>query len=100
MEHDNHPANMSDFQKAFVKSRLDKLPPGPPQVPEEDPSINEGGDGDDGNSGSKRAAHHDDDSSSASSASSTTTVVPSLSKNLFARPKGCVLFLTPFLLPL
>ncbi|KAL1970465.1 hypothetical protein VTN77DRAFT_4109 [Rasamsonia byssochlamydoides] len=64
--------NMSDFQKEFVKARLAKLPPqAPPFFDEADED-----------------ATHADDSSSASSASSTGTIVPSPSKNLFARPTG------------
>ncbi|KAL2007961.1 hypothetical protein VTN00DRAFT_7943 [Thermoascus crustaceus] len=77
---------MSDLQKSFAKSRLARLPPEPPPIFDE---LDEERDA--------QAMHlhqdggHDDDSSSASSsASSTGTVIPSPSKNLFARkgPSG------------
>ncbi|KAL4967962.1 putative ribosomal protein/carboxylic ester hydrolase (Ppe1) [Aspergillus stella-maris] len=55
---------MSDLQKSFSKSKLSKLPPEPPPIPE---SLREE-DGD--------------------SASSTDTVTPSPIKQLFARPGG------------
>ncbi|KAL4944012.1 hypothetical protein BDV06DRAFT_120035 [Aspergillus oleicola] len=55
---------MSDLQKSFAKSKLSKLPPEPPPIPESLPEE----DGD--------------------SASSTDTVTPSPTKQLFARPGG------------
>ncbi|EGC46170.1 phosphatase methylesterase [Histoplasma capsulatum var. duboisii H88] len=70
---------MSELQKSFAKSRL------PPEVPLfEDPSEDRENDHD-GSAVSRHYEHQDDDSSSASSASSTGTVIPSASKNLFAR---------------
>lgn len=75
---------MSELQKSFAKARLARLPPEPPPLFD-----------DLDNERDAQATHlhqdggHDDDSSSASSASSTGTVVPSPSKNLFARgPSG------------
>lgn len=71
---------MSELQKSFAKARLARLPPEPPPLFD-----------DLDNERDAQATHlhqdggHDDDSSSASSASSTGTVVPSPSKNLFAR---------------
>lgn len=65
---------MSDLQKAFVKSRLAKLPPELPLM-EDDESSSPDPHG--------VSAHHDDDSSSTSSAG---TVVPSPNRHLFARP--------------
>ncbi|KAL4782911.1 Alpha/Beta hydrolase protein [Aspergillus varians] len=56
---------MSDLQKSFAKSKLSKLPPEPPPVPE-------------------YIAEEDGESS----ASSTDTVTPSPTKQLFARPGG------------
>lgn len=55
---------MSDLQKSFAKSKLAKLPPEPPPIPES-------------------VADEDDDSGS-----STETVTPSPVKQLFARPGG------------
>ncbi|KAL4982819.1 protein phosphatase methylesterase 1 [Aspergillus falconensis] len=55
---------MSDLQKSFAKSKLAKLPPEPPPIPES--ATDEDGD----------------------SASSTETVTPSPVKQLFARPGG------------
>lgn len=65
---------MSDLQKAFVKSRLAKLPPELPLM-EDDESSSPDPHG--------ASGHHDDDSSSTSSAG---TVVPSPNRHLFARP--------------
>ena len=73
---------MSDFQKAFVRSRLARLPPEAPLILDE---VEE-----ETSNSSFAAAHRDDDSSSASSASSAGTIIPSLSRNLFAKPRGCV----------
>jgi protein phosphatase methylesterase 1 len=73
--------NMSDLQKEFVRSRLAKLP-------REAPPIFDEAEEDASNAAARASSHHDDDSSSASSASSTGTIVPSSSKNLFARPTG------------
>jgi hypothetical protein len=73
--------NMSDFQKAFVRSRLARLPSEAPLILDE---------AEEETSNSFAAAHRDDDSSSASSASSVGTIVPSPGRNLFARSRGCV----------
>ncbi|KAG5289591.1 phosphatase methylesterase 1 [Histoplasma ohiense] len=73
---------MSELQKSFAKSRLARLPPEVPLF--EDPSEDREYDHD-GSAASRHYEHQDDDSSSASSASSTGTVIPSASKNLFAR---------------
>ena len=76
--------NMSDLRRSFAKAKLATLPYEPPlppqQVDEEDDTFD---------SGDLRPSDsaQDDDSSSASSASSTGTIIPSPSKNLFARPK-------------
>ncbi|KAL3461066.1 Alpha/Beta hydrolase protein [Aspergillus heterothallicus] len=59
---------MSDLQKSFAKSRLAKLPPEPPPIPEYPADID---------------AHDDGDSNS-----STETITPSPTKRLFARPGG------------
>jgi protein phosphatase methylesterase 1 len=63
---------MSDLQKSFAKAKLGKLPSEAPMyhsvnIPEE---------------------HHDEDGSSASSVSSTGTLMPSPTRNLFARRGG------------
>ncbi|CEJ53958.1 Putative Protein phosphatase methylesterase 1 [Penicillium brasilianum] len=60
---------MSELQKSFAKAKLGKLPPEVPMfhpmdIPEE---------------------HHEEDGSSASSVSSTGTLMPSPTRNLFAR---------------
>jgi protein phosphatase methylesterase 1 len=60
---------MSELQKSFAKAKLAKLPPEVPMfhpmdIPEE---------------------HHEEDGSSASSVSSTGTLMPSPTRNLFAR---------------
>ncbi|PYH99999.1 protein phosphatase methylesterase [Aspergillus ellipticus CBS 707.79] len=60
---------MSALQKSFAKSKLAKLPLEPPNGPSMQPLDEE--------------ASHDDDSSSVSS---TGTVIPSPSRQLFARP--------------
>ncbi|RAK91662.1 protein phosphatase methylesterase, partial [Aspergillus costaricaensis CBS 115574] len=60
---------MSELQKSFAKSRLAKLPLQPPTGPSMQPLDEE--------------VSHDDDSSSTSS---TGTIVPSPSRQLFARP--------------
>ncbi|EEH11185.1 phosphatase methylesterase 1 [Histoplasma capsulatum G186AR] len=73
---------MSELQKSFAKSRLAGLPPEVPLF--EDPSEDRENDHD-GSAVSRHYEHQDDDSSSASSASSAGTVIPSASKNLFAR---------------
>ncbi|KAF6240352.1 hypothetical protein HO173_001963 [Letharia columbiana] len=79
---------MSDLQRSFAKAKLAALPFEPPFLlsPEEDEEKDQ-----DDEYGDLRpspdAAQDDDSSSSASSASSTGTIIPSPSKNLFARPK-------------
>jgi hypothetical protein len=83
------PDNMSDFQKAFAKSRLARLAADPPPMLEEDDGE-ETIEGEESPSKTTTVLHHDDDSSSASSASSTGTIIPSPRKNLFASLKGCV----------
>ncbi|KAL4872701.1 hypothetical protein BDV12DRAFT_161363 [Aspergillus spectabilis] len=59
---------MSDLQKSFAKSKLAKLPPEPPPIPES-PADEDGVPED-------------------ASGSSTETVTPSPTKQLFARPRG------------
>ncbi|KAI1115159.1 Alpha/Beta hydrolase protein [Nemania sp. NC0429] len=74
---------MSDLQKAWAKNRLGATPV--ESLEEEEQEEEETG------SISELPDHFDDDSSSASSASSassTGTIVPSPSRNLFARPQG------------
>lgn len=69
---------MSDLQKVWVKSRLSaSMTPDSFDEQDEEDYVAE-------------LPEHpiDDDSSSASSASSTGTVIPSPSRNLFARPEG------------
>lgn len=79
--------DMSDLQKAFVKSRLARLPPDIPifDENEEDSAATPSTSGlrDNGT-----IEEEDFDSSSTSSASSAGTVVPSPSQNLFARPNS------------
>ncbi|OXV10539.1 hypothetical protein Egran_01702 [Elaphomyces granulatus] len=70
---------MSDFQKAFVRSQLARLPSEAPLILDE---------AEEETSNSFAAAHRDDDSSSASSASSVGTIIPSPGRNLFARSRG------------
>lgn len=70
---------MSDLQKAFVKAKLAKYPQDIPVFADHEDhpaafTIPEEGEGE------------DFDSSSTSSASSAGTVVPSSSRNLFAKP--------------
>jgi protein phosphatase methylesterase 1 len=69
--------DMSDLQKSFMKAQLSRLPPEVPVLDEVEEAT------------SNTAGLEDDkeESSSVSSASSAGTVVPSPSKNLFARPK-------------
>ena len=83
---------MSDLQRSFAKAKLATLP-FEPSLPldedEENRQDNQGHQDDFSHltpSPSPDPAQ-DDDSSSASSASSTGTIIPSPSKNLFARPK-------------
>lgn len=70
---------MSDLQKAYVKSRLSAgvSPDAFDEREEQDSYI-----------GDLPEIPIEDDSSSASSASSTGTIIPSPSRNLFARPEG------------
>ena len=77
---------MSDLQRSFAKAKLAALPFELPLPPQEDDEENDQGDKFDDRRPSIDSAQ-DDDSSSASSASSTGTIMPSPSKNLFARPK-------------
>ena len=83
---------MSDLQRSFAKAKLAALPfelPLPPQEEEEEEEEDEEKDRGDkfDDRGPSIDSVQDDDSSSASSASSTGTIMPSPSKNLFARPK-------------
>lgn len=73
---------MSDLQKAFVKAKLAKYPPDIPifDETEEDATHSIGAIVED--------EGEEFDSSSTSSASSTGTVVPSPSRNLFAKPNS------------
>ena len=70
---------MSDLQRKWAKATMDAMASSPFNEADEDaengiiPELPE---------------FMDDDSSSASSASSTGTIVPSPSRNLFARPQG------------
>lgn len=77
--------NMSDLQKAFVKAKLAKYPPDIPIFDEsEEDAVSSTGTR--GNPGTIEEEGDEFDSSSTSSASSVGTVVPSPSKNLFAKP--------------
>lgn len=82
---------MSELQRSFAKAKLAALPfqpPLPPEYTEEDEENYEEEDEDEfGDLRPSPDLSQDDDSSSASSASSTGTIIPSPSKNLFARPK-------------
>lgn len=75
---------MSDLQKAWAKKKLELS--GAEVFNELDEEEEEQDDG----YLPELPEGLDDDSSSASSASSTGTVVPTPSRNLFARPLGCV----------
>ena len=76
---------MSDLQKAWAKKKLNIM------APEGFNELDE--DHEDGHL-PELPEINDDDSSSASSASSTGTIVPSPSRNLFARPLGYFVFVT------
>lgn len=79
---------MSDLQRSFAKAKLAALPfqlPLSPQEEDDDETEHDDEFVDDPRPSPDSA--QDDDSSSASSASSTGTIMPSPSKNLFARPK-------------
>lgn len=76
---------MSDLQRSFAKAKLAGLPFEPPLPPAQDDERIEDDEFDEWKPSTDLA--QDDDSSSASSASSTGTIIPSPSKNLFARPK-------------
>ena len=95
---------MSDLQRSFAKAKLAALPFQPPLPPgqeeqeqeqeqeqnqeEDEDEENEKDHGDDfADWRPSPDSAQDDDSSSASSTSSTGTIIPSPSKNLFARPK-------------
>lgn len=82
---------MSELQRSFAKAKLAALPfqpPLPPEYTEDDEENYEEEDEDEfGDLRPSPDLSQDDDSSSASSASSTGTIIPSPSKNLFARPK-------------
>lgn len=87
---------MSDLQRSFAKAKLAGLPFDPPMPPD---AFREEDEDEDGESKDDvwpipEPTLEDDSSSasSASSASSTGTIRPSLSKHLFARPKGFVGF--------
>lgn len=85
---------MSDLQRSFAKAKLAHLPFELPPLPSEE-EHEKGEDQKNANEEEDEFDEclpspdlvQDDDSSSASSASSTGTIVPSPSKNLFARPK-------------
>lgn len=83
---------MSGLQRSFAKAKLAALPFEPSLPPEEAEGEDEVAD-EFGHLRPSPDPSQDDDSSSASSASSTATIIPSPSKNLFARPK----YLPPFL---
>jgi protein phosphatase methylesterase 1 len=76
--------NMSDLQRSFMKAQLSKLPPDAPLMEEAE----------EGMSSTSALDEEKEESSSVSSASSTGTIVPSPSKNLFARSKLYVHFAT------
>jgi protein phosphatase methylesterase 1 len=85
--------NMSDLQKAFVKAKLAKYPPDIPifDENEEDAAASTGT----REKGTKEEEGGEDfDSSSTSSASSAGTVVPSPSRNLFAKPSSMYVYST------
>jgi protein phosphatase methylesterase 1 len=71
---------MSELQRRWAKAKMDASPEVFNELDEEmeDGDVPE------------MPEFADDDSSSASSASSTGTIVPSPSRNLFARPQGYV----------
>jgi protein phosphatase methylesterase 1 len=69
---------MSELQKAWAKSRLSAVTPDAFDERDEDDSY----------IADLPEVPIEDDSSSASSASSTGTIIPSPSRNLFARPDG------------
>lgn len=73
---------MSDLQKAWARNRLSGMPI------ESFDELEEEEEEDNNNHVGDLPEHFDDDSSSASSASSTGTIIPSPSRNLFARPQG------------
>jgi protein phosphatase methylesterase 1 len=70
---------MSELQKKWAKAKMNSVATGIIREADED-----------GETGyvPELPEFMDDDSSSASSASSTGTIVPSPSRNLFARPQG------------
>lgn len=78
--------NMSDLQKAFVKAKLAKYPPEIPIFDENDEDA--ASTGTRGSGTIEEEGGEDFDSSSTSSASSAGTVVPSPSRNLFAKPSS------------
>jgi protein phosphatase methylesterase 1 len=69
---------MSDLQRAWAKSRFVGVSPDAFDEREEQDSY----------AADLPEIPIEDDSSSASSASSTGTIIPSPSRNLFARPEG------------
>jgi protein phosphatase methylesterase 1 len=71
---------MSDLQKAWARKKLHTMAGHDEVLHEED----------EGASPAPESADAFDDSSSASSVSSTGTVIPSASRQLFARPQGHV----------
>lgn len=70
---------MSDLQRMWAKARMSAMA---------NESFNELDEVEENGTLPELPEFTDDDSSSASSASSTGTVVPSPSRNLFARPQG------------
>lgn len=72
---------MSDLQRSFAKASLSRLPPEPPpDIPGEHEEEQD-------DLANLRPGSPNDSSSSASSADSTGTIVPSLSRNLFEKPR-------------
>jgi hypothetical protein len=84
---------MSDLQRSFAKSKLAGLPSIPPEPFFEEEEEEEETDG----LTDLPVDHPDDDSSSASSASSTGTIKPTFQKKLFARPIGCVCYISCYI---
>lgn len=78
---------MSDLQRAFAKAKLSGYPATLP--PDLSFNVVDEDDGEE-ETDSFTELPGEDDSSSASSASSTGTVIPTRSRNLFARPQGYV----------
>jgi protein phosphatase methylesterase 1 len=80
--------NMSDLQRAFVKAKLAKYPPDIPIFDENEEDTTPR------NGAMLEEEGEEFDSSSTSSASSAGTVVPSPSRNLFAKPNSLSVYST------